>query len=776
MTARTARISRRYTPYALALCGLLIAPPAPVVAQDLESDEPYGYTATAEFGEAGQATPSARTADSATSTRRTTTITRTLPAPAPSNAVEPEALTEPTAQGTRIPDDEYDPEATVTATKGEQELTAPRFVEPGEKIVITGTGWAPDTQLAVKLRHQGDSDRWTQTFARSSGILKHPKSGEKDPTLWALLTSDSAGVFEATIELPDNLTPGEKFYINVASGLLDGDAQATVNTPQLIVGRIPYAGVDENVKCTTDQPFPTYEVARTPVDGKLNIKGWGWCNPTSGASLVAVKIDEARISRLESNKVDANLTIWDFIVPDPATGNFDYDMPLPDGTTSGPLGSSPAFGDGAHTLRFLTGSIKEDDPVRSLPFSGKRDTVFVQGEYKPNGTPETVLADTAITPATRGGVTAEDKGEGIVMTIPNAEAGSFMFVSAFIEDGSRRLFWDDWFVVDDHHRITLPVSSVPSRYTKANLLVQDGSLDHFGDVVGWAPWTRTTPAAPTATPGAKKPSTTSGDSSTYRKNLEAIKKETTRFAKEIDKASKGLLDLVGKNPSRTTTAGGTAEDTEVVEVVEYAPAPATQPARSAHRAVAAPKPASAARTASAATLPTTSGSTNAAAKAAPQPAHTPDRPVKHKGKLTPRNNGHFQASVRDGDFVITTNSEPGDWVYAYLYSNDEVTPLGWTMVGDDKKIHVGVEGLGPGEWAVTAQNPAGEILGWAGLTIPDEDEVVAPADAGYADGPVLVSDDSLMTGTDWALIIGSIALVELVLIGVFMTARGRKRA
>ncbi|PRQ10828.1 hypothetical protein C1Y63_09310 [Corynebacterium sp. 13CS0277] len=814
---------RRLTPAVLAICGLL-ALHAPVATAADTTVETTGAESTAtttgttsettadqdadtavglqggEFAvpmaviadEPATATPAVEdtTATPKRRTRRATTDT--APAAEPSAAAAAPAAEAPASEAasapasaapaapTRVPDSEYDPDATITTDKDGYTVTVPKFVTPGQTITVTGTGWAKKTEMALKLRYQGEKDQWTQTFARATDILNHPKSKQPDPTLWVLMDSSEDGTFTTTFTIPKDLSAGEKFFVNVTQGLLDSAdvPNITVNSQPMIIDRTPWVGHDDNVTCVTDLKFPRIEVSREIVDGKVNIKGQGWCNPISGSNIIAVKIDEAAISRLESNKVDANLTIWDYIVPDPATGDFDYDMPLPDGTTSGPLGSKPAFGDGAHTLRFLTGSIKEGDPVISLPFTGKRNTVFVKGEYKPLGIPETFLASKYIVDSKRNDVDIIDENDKtITLRVPGRKKGDYIYVAGFTEDGSRRVFWQsNFYQVDDRGRITIDRTVIPERYTKLNLTLQAGGLDDFGEVLGWTPWERdeseTTGSGARATSGGKK-STKNTDDSSLTKQAADIQKEVTAFTKDVDKGTKLLVEMLGGGKKAATTAAGTTSGTdEVVEVVEYANQ-GNHAVAAPRAAASAPRAAAAGGAAAASVKAPAAGNASAAAKnSTPQPEHTPEQPVKHKGKLTPRNNGKFAAAVRDGLLTITTQAEPGSWVFAYLYNSEGAQPLGWTQVGDDHTIQVGIDGLEPGEWAVTAQDPAGELLGWAGLTIPD----AAAADSlPAADEPVLVAQNApLMGGTDWALIIAAIALVELVLIGVFMTGRRSK--
>ncbi len=105
--------------------------------------------------------------------------------------------------------------------------------------------------------------------------------------------------------------------------------------------------------------------------GTLRLSGSGWCHPTDGGSRIGVKIDEGGIRRVNGVIELANGTpnpeIWAVVDADPRTGEFTADLPMPDGTASGnPHSSTPGLADGEHTLRLLSGSLREGDTPRTL--------------------------------------------------------------------------------------------------------------------------------------------------------------------------------------------------------------------------------------------------------------------------------------------------------------------------------------------------------------------------------------------------------------------------
>ncbi|HEY0186277.1 MAG TPA: hypothetical protein VGC67_02190 [Cellulomonas sp.] len=131
----------------------------------------------------------------------------------------------------------------------------------------------------------------------------------------------------------------------------------------------------------------------TPAD-EVWVSGTGWTTDIVGyrGSAVAVKIDDGAYSRISGYPATwyengdpqtvANLTVWAVLVAD-ANGDFadasyvdDFGdtvyysvISLPDGTTAGENGSSPAFSGTGHTLRLLSGNVG-GDPSRTLLASG----------------------------------------------------------------------------------------------------------------------------------------------------------------------------------------------------------------------------------------------------------------------------------------------------------------------------------------------------------------------------------------------------------------------
>ena len=147
--------------------------------------------------------------------------------------------------------------------------------------------------------------------------------------------------------------------------LLAGVASASGATARTLSGDAPARTAA--VKCVPTSPTPTVTVKplKVKMGAILRVTGEGWCHPTNGGSLIAVKIDEGAYSRLDSS-VHVNRTVWAIVQANNKTGKFSAKITLPNGTTSGANGSTPAFVTGPHTLRLLTGSLKAGDAIRTV--------------------------------------------------------------------------------------------------------------------------------------------------------------------------------------------------------------------------------------------------------------------------------------------------------------------------------------------------------------------------------------------------------------------------
>ncbi|MBA4609833.1 hypothetical protein H1W00_15235 [Aeromicrobium sp. Marseille-Q0843] len=354
--------------------------------------------------------------------------------------------------------------------------------------------------MAVKLNRSA-----TAQYTRSGdAIVDHPSAAGDDP-IWALVTAQADGTFSTTLDAPPRPVAGQYLSATVLSGRFDAaDVQRTATSGLLVVGGVPHeggGGPGESVTCVPTSPVTT---ARATVEtdglgGTLHLTGSGWCHPAAGrgGSAVGIKIDEGAYSRTDTS-VHQNRTIWAVAEADPATGELDARFRLPDGTTSGDLGSTPAFGQGAHSLRLLSGSLKSGDTVRTL-----QTDAFVIGAYRPTALPDPVEYTEDLTSSTRRGLTAVRSGGRLEVAVPGASAGSFVALSTYRDDGSPEYPWGGtWFRTDARGRLSVPAAVLPDARVK--LVAQSGDRDAFGDLLGWTWWGTTASLAP-RTPEPEEP-------------------------------------------------------------------------------------------------------------------------------------------------------------------------------------------------------------------------------------------------------------------------------
>lgn len=376
----------------------------------------------------------------------------------------------------------------------------------GQRLRIHGSGWThPGTggsTVAVKL---GSSPSGGLHRRTGDGVIEHP-SASGDDTIWALLAPGSVtgqhvfrveddGSFSLTLDLPGPLTDAEYLTVALSSGrFAAGDTARSVTSAPIVVGSAAWSGGSgSDTTCTPTQGSPSFEVRNPTValGGVLQVRGAGWCNPAGGGSRIGVKIDEGAYARLDDS-LHSNRTIWAVIEADDRDGTFDARITLPDGTTAT---SAPALGDGAHTLRVLSGTLAPGDTVRSL----ERD--FVIGEYRPSGLPDPVDAE-SLTAANTAAVRADVVGSTVTVHVPGRSEDDWVFVSGYTPDGSPRYPWQSWHRLGPGATVSLPVpTDAPTGPLR--LVVQDGNQGSVGTLLGW---TGTTLRAAPVTGSGPEPS------------------------------------------------------------------------------------------------------------------------------------------------------------------------------------------------------------------------------------------------------------------------------
>lgn len=499
--------------------------------------------------------------DVARSQVATVSVVATIPEPVPTRTPTLAPTTVPTATSTPTPSSVPTPSPgqappdweheTVTVTDPVSGRTATAWVQrqvsAGGTIAIRGAGWltasgtAPST-VALKLNGP-DARQYTRA---GDGIVAHP-SAMGDDTIWALLAATNPsshahvepvaadGSFDVTLDAPTGLAAGQYFAVQFQSGRFDSaDVTRSVTTAPLVVGGVPYVdnGGGGSTVCVPGVASPTLTVSATGVrGGALRVQGAGWCHPTAGGSVLGVKLDEGGYSRLDTS-VHQNRTIWAVIRASDTDGSFDVELTLPDGSTSGADGSVPAFAEGGHRLRVLTGSLKAGDAVRSV-----LSDEFVVGAYQPVGAPDPVEAGEDLSAASAGGMTVQYLDGQAVVGLPGVPAGTWVYLNLF-DGGVPRAPWrDTWFRTAADGTVAAPLAGITPRTYQVS--AQSGDLGDVGRLLGWAtlvvpasvtPPTPSETTSDTATPGATGSDTTSGSASTATSASAVVGKAATKAA------------------------------------------------------------------------------------------------------------------------------------------------------------------------------------------------------------------------------------------------------
>lgn len=656
----------------------------------------------------------------------------------------------------------------VTATtqgEGPASITYDNEVDAGEDLEISGTGWTikdgtAGSQITIKLKY-ATTDGRSGEYKRTDGILKHPVSGEDEATIWALVTADNDGSFRTTITLPDNLEVGQKLQLKLTSGLPEGaDVKRSLDTAPLVVGGQEWVEKTEHIECVTDSQ-PQVDVADTPsADGTLHVTGKGWCNGAKGGggARIAIKLDDAKYSRLNDD-ISPNRTIWQIVDADPKTGEFDINLVLPDGTESGPNGSTPAFPEGNHMLRFLSGSIKDNDPIRTFPLPGKTDTSFVVGKYVPSGAPAPLHPD-ELSPATRNGVKVTKTGRQLAVTIPSAHEGDWVYASTYRGNETRLPWGGQWFQADAEGKIYLPTEGKTFQDGKLKLVLQNGNQGAKDELLGW-------------------------DYVSFEKlgvgDINGIESEIASLGKAIDGFDKTVSGSRSASSTSTPTTAApkspaasapqrkkASRPTEIVEtqVIGGGASPASGGGFRAGMSQG-----TAANNAGSGAARVIANPTNGAAQGSepqdtdkPKPATTPRSPVKTAQDLNQKNVGALRGALSE-DMVFTVKFDkksPGDWVYVYSFHPDK-QDMGWVQLDGSASLAIDASELGAGDHKFAFVAEDGKLIGWSGISLAAAEEEV-PEDV---DTTAVASARPLMNQTDWALIIGAVALAQVFAIGIF---------
>ena len=465
--------------------------------------------------------------------------------------------------------------------------------------------------------------------------------------------------------------------------------------------------------CTPTTDRPTLDVEPGPVDpgATVRVTGAGWCNELDGGSRVAIKLDEGAYSHL-TDALHPNRTIWALVDADPTNGTFEYDMVLPDGTTKT---SQPAFAEGTHTLRALTGSLKEGDPVRTVRSTGE----FVVGAHRPSGVPAPVDA-TELTAEGQRSVTASVKDSRLTLEVVDGQEGDWVFLSVLGADGSPRYPWRDaWHRLDARGRLQVGTGDDPVEGAQ-RLVVQNGNRGAVGEVVGWT-------KVDFGTGPAKKPT-----------------KKPTKGTKKSSKSTKKTKGTT-KKPAVTPTPAATPTPTSVLPV----PLPTVS-------ATPAPE------------LPKDAPKSGATPESAPED-EGPESPVRRWSGFWA--NDELPAEVKKGELVVQAGASEA--VHVHVHDTTSSVAAGWVASDADGRIRLDVGDLPPGRYRFALQQGEGDYLGWAALEVPEDGEATTSGSKG-AVGSLIAAARG---GDDGGSTDGWLAGMGLVLlVGVGLGSAARRKA
>lgn len=234
-------------------------------------------------------------------------------------------------------------------------------------------------------------------------------------------------------------------------------------------------------------PRLTIENPKAVQGGKLHLTGDGWCNPDDKkASVIGLKIDDGKVSRNDATAVNDNHTIWAIITPD-ENGHIDTWIDLPTSANAVFKNDEDAakYTSGEHTLRLLTGSLREGD--RSGTYGGANsqggiNTTFTIGEYAPVDAPQPVNASEL----TDGhGVQVIRDGSTVTVTVPNAEPGTWVYAATYLGNSPQTLYGSGWKRLDNNRsfsyetRVSMPAATY-------RVVVHNGNQGAQNAVLGFA--------------------------------------------------------------------------------------------------------------------------------------------------------------------------------------------------------------------------------------------------------------------------------------------------
>ena len=423
------------------------------------------------------------------------------------------------------------PAATQQADKATVTISTEKWREG--KLVLRGTGFTSTAPgrgavFAVKFldavpdnAHQainpltkkgGDSPANFMATAKEDGTFEVEVS---------LPTSENTGLTAEHLKNKGWIVEGTSHRVQVLSGSLGGvdadgntyDRRVSVSqnitlsnpapTPEPTVEPTPEPSAtaeptpapseDSKTCAPADNSFTprlTVENPKAVQGGKLHLTGDGWCNPEDKkASVIGLKIDDGKVSRNDATAVNDNRTIWAVITPD-ENGHIDawIDLPTRDNAAFKNDEDAAKYASGEHTLRLLTGSLREGD--RSGTYGGANsqggiNTTFTIGEYAPVDAPEPVNASEL---TAGNGVQVSRDGSTVTVTVPNAEPGTWVYAATYLGNSPQTLYGSGWKRLDGNRSFSYETSvSMPAATYR--VVVHNGNQGADNAVLGFADMT-----------------------------------------------------------------------------------------------------------------------------------------------------------------------------------------------------------------------------------------------------------------------------------------------
>ena len=367
---------------------------------------------------------------------------------------------------------------------------------------LKNKGWTVEGtshRIQVLSGSLGGTDADGNTYDRrasvSQNITLSDPAPSPAPTADPSATSEPSATAEPTAEPSVTAEPTAE-----PSATADPSATAeptpaptTEPTPAPTAEPTPAPSEDSKTCAPADNSFTprlTIENPKAVQGGKLHLTGDGWCNPEDKkASVIGLKIDDGKVSRNDATAVNDNHTIWAVITPD-ENGHIDawIDLPTRDNAAFKNDEDAAKYASGEHTLRLLTGSLREGD--RSGTYGGANsqggiNTTFTIGEYAPVDAPEPVNASEL---TAGNGVQVSRDGSTVTVTVPNAEPGTWVYAATYLGNSPQTLYGSGWKRLDGNRSFSYETSvSMPAATYR--VVVHNGNQGADNAVLGFADMT-----------------------------------------------------------------------------------------------------------------------------------------------------------------------------------------------------------------------------------------------------------------------------------------------